>query len=43
MRDVLSGEITKHLPNPTVGANCVCPRETAGLPYEQNIPKQTNN
>ena len=27
----------------TVGANCVRPRETAGLPYEQNIPKQTNN
>ena len=35
MRDVLSVEITKHLPTPTVGANCVRPRETAGLPYKQ--------
>ena len=26
-------EITKHLSNTTVGANCVRPRETAGLPY----------
>ena len=26
MRDVLIGEITKHLPNTTVGANCVRPQ-----------------
>ena len=43
-RAVLIGEITKQLPNTTVGANsslqsklscllCVRPRETAGLPY----------
>ena len=35
MRDVLIVEITKHLPNTMVGANCVRPRETAGLPYKQ--------
>lgn len=37
MRDVLSGEITKHLSNTTVGANCVRPRETAGLPYGRKM------
>ena len=26
MGDALSGEITKHLPNTTVGANCVRPQ-----------------
>ena len=33
MRDVLIGEITKHLPNTTVGANCVRPRAFTERPY----------
>ena len=33
MGDVLSGEITKHLPNTMVGANCVRPRAFKERPY----------
>jgi len=33
MGDALGGEITKQLPNTTVGANCVRPRAFKERPY----------